>query len=671
MGGNNSRVQAANGQVTYEMKMQEQMMQEAMILANDTTCQAALNGGTSEKNPQELADQVNQFYLKYALDERFYDAELMRAISCILKVGLTTDNQLTAATYVRDFFTNSKQIGAPSVEGIAMMTGVKANPNMFVIKAPKNPKFDGLIHEYFIGVGGYVPNNQGGMQVIIGTNWLRRLCLNYAQILGGFRCGPPIVDSMTKEVKSMCSATDPNGYVSHIIYEKIDGDDMSKMAATITAPEFITTMIQLSYALEIGQTFNGFTHYDMHHQNVILRKVPGGEEALVPFVLTDSNTVYVKSAYIPTMIDYGRSHIQYPPPAAEVSGYPTLHFGFWSSLSQTSGLLYDHARPYYDIYKFLGFSLMSMAQASNPAFEQCWQLMQFFGMRTRDDVIYWINTQIKEYFNASQPFEKMGFCLAQRDQQGAFVCVAEKASTMYDFLEFIEVAFPAVWQERVFKNPIAGAKVLRCGVECNDFAGSIENLTSNVSANNLTSLKDFKDIVRFRNNFLARGNYFSENFPQSTYGSKVIADVERLDTEIVEGFDEVNNNYAQQILAKADAVVDAYNAIGYPLQYPAVASGNPEEIARFLYQVGGYLDRMQAFAQVYAEFKEYYEAGADITRISGNQPSAELEEYVSRHVTPVFEAYDNSKGEIRSILTSTPVPEAYVSYKQTQILRTQ
>jgi len=658
-----------------QMKMQ--MRREAAILIQDASCENELRAFTAEKNPEELADQIDQFFTKSKLETGFYDPEFMRAMSCILRVGLTVDRQLSASKYVKEFFTDKRQIGANSVEGVAMMSGMKANRSMFVIKAPKNPNNDNLVHEYFVAAGGAFTALTGEPKIIIGTNWLRKVCLNYAQILGAFRCSPPEIDPLGKVVRGWCNTDTPSSFVNYVVYEKVDGRDLKAHASTdMTAVHFVTTIIQLAYALEIAQVYNGFTHYDLHSENVILRQVNMAnpqEEALIPFVISEDLTVYIESPTIATIIDFGRCHIQTPAPAAEFAGEKTEHFGFFGL--EFMGLFSDRARPYYDIFKIIGFTLYDMAAAGNPAFEECWPIMGFFGLRSRDQVIQWAGASRTNgnLFSLETDAEKAGFCLTKA-LEGQYVCLPEKAATMFDFLEYVEAQFPHIWQAKVKGYPVAGQKVLQCGADCTSFAGAIQNMTTDKSigtpAANLAALGDLRNVMRYRNNLNVRGLYFQENFPASIYGSKLIKEVEKIDGEIIEAFPSIGPAIARQILDLGEKVKSDYAAIGYPVVYAQQPSSNPAVFTQELVSLRGYLDRMQTFAKSFVEFKEFYEAGEDMTRIAGNAVSTDLTNYLEGEINPLYQAYDNSKAEIRRILERTPVTQEYVEFRQDLIVRT-
>lgn len=652
-------------------KMRMQMRREAAIIVEDTTCSVDISTSTGETNMEELADQLDQFLIKRRLDGDFYDPEFMRALGCVLRVGLTVDKQLSASKLIQYFFTDQKQIGGISAEGVAMMVGQQSNKDMFVIKAPRNPMNDNLIHEYFIAAGGVVRDLNGNQRTIIGTNWLRKVCLNYSQIIGAFRCGPPDIDPLSKKLRKFCSTEERSSYVGYVIYEKVDGPDLHALATTISAEDFVTTMIQIALALEIGQIYNGFTHYDLHHENVIERDMK--EEVLIPFVLSEDITFYIQSRYIATFIDYGRCHIQSPSPAEEYQGADTIHFGFHSNFGTKYGLLPDKARPYYDIYKILGFTLYTMADENNPAFQQVWPIMGFFGLRSQDAVLQWLKRgrQADNLFSAVDDLEKIGFCLKK---VGEFeTCTPERAVTLFDFLEYVEKQFPSIWKTKVSGYPKQGMKVLQCGAECDTFEEALRDMTSdtdNIVVSQLKNLGDFRNFMRYRNNLNNRGIYFKETFPDSEYGPKLLAGVAKLDEAIKSSFEQMQKGILTQVLEKALVTKQSYQTIGYPIRYSEQPSQDLQTQFNELKNLEGYLDRMSQYGKDYAEFKEFWEAADDMAKIAGQPWTKEVQELLEKEVNPMFQAYDNSRGQIRRILELTPVNQQLEAFKQDLIVKT-
>jgi hypothetical protein len=672
MGGQQSA--PINGVNRENELMKLQIRREAAILVQDDSCSLAISKNTEEESPEILLDNLDQFLIKEKTDYNYYDFNFMYALSCAMRVGLVTDSQLNASKLVKEIFSDQKQIGGISVEGFALMVGEKGLKNMFIIKAPRDPANDNLVHEYFVAVGGVVSDLRGGQVNVIGTNWLRKVCLNYSQVVGAFRCGPPDIDPLSKQVRSWCDTTNKSRYVNYIIYEKIDGPDMEKLSKTMTVEVFVTLLIQVAYALEIGQIYNGFTHYDLHHQNLINRIVnPNnpGEEALIPFVISEELTVYISSAYIPTIIDYGRVHIQSPSPAAEKMGQPTEHFGFHASFGKQYGIYPDRARPYYDLYKLLGFTLYTMMDSKNPAFEDAWPIMGFFGLRSRDAVVQWLmKHRGSDLFSLADDIEKVGFCLTKQLDDET-VCLPEQAATMFDFLQYVEAQFPSIWQSKVFGYPIEGIKVLECGADCGTFAKELTELKvdMNVTDGKLTKLGDLRNVIRYRNNLLARGEYFSKTFPNSAYGPRLVKEVKGLDADLTSQFDQIDVSFGEQILGRGEEAKATYAKIGYPIQIPQ-PSQDPNQTYQGLLQLQGFLDRMSDFAKAYTEFKEFFDAGKDILQIVGIGESPELRNYNETEITPLYQSYDNSRGQIRSYLESIRVPRELEGVRRDLYVRT-
>jgi serine/threonine protein kinase len=652
-----------------EDMMRAQMLREATILVGDATCRVELEQDSHEKNMQILLDNINQFKVKEKLKYDYYDPTFMYLLGCVLKVGLTVDNRLSAGEYVKDFLTDQKQIGGISVEGVAMMVGEKGLKDMFVVKAPRDPRNDNLIHEYFVAAGGTLMSLNGSPMTVVGTNWLRKFCLNYAQILGAFRCGPPDLDPLSKRLRNWCNPQNSGYFVNYVIYEKIDGPDLRKLESTITPTEYVTSMIQLALALEIAQLYNGFTHYDLHDENVIMRETENNEEVLIPFVVADNLTYYVESSHILTIIDFGRAHIQSPSRAAELRGQPAEHFGFHSRLS-AYGIRANSPRPYYDLYKLLGFSLNNMRSVNPATYEQVWPLMGFFGLRTREAVDQWLNENIKLYYSLTDDIEKVGFCLT-KEVDHSVRCLPEHAATMYDFLQYVEAQFPAIWQAKVFNYPISGKKVLKCGAECGTAVTEVDELETPdaIERRKLSSLGDLRNFIRFRNNLDHRAAYFTEKFPQSQHGPKLRSEVQRLDEQIRQIYPNVIESYIGTVYDKATDVGEAYINIGYPIVY-AETFANLQEVINELQMLDGALNRMGDFAKAYAEYKEFFEAAEDMALITGNPLDEQLRIFNEAEVTPLYQSFDQSRGELREYIRELSTPKNYEEYKEMILAKT-
>lgn len=233
---------------------------------------------------------------------------------------------------IRDWLPKIKQIGAESVEGYALKSSPSDNSDLFVMKAPRNPKNDELIHEAVIG--------------FYAMNKLRHILPNYMYVYGYTRCSPPTLQN--KEVITWCSSSNPP--VSYLITENIrDAEAIGDFVINpkTTALDFIAVFLQVLNALNLAYKTYGYTHYDLHYGNIMVRTY--SKIMAIPYYGTsfkgDVMTLegFIATKNIPYIIDYGYSRIT-------VGGY-----GFGKMGLESFGINGDQAFPMYDVYKILGF----------------------------------------------------------------------------------------------------------------------------------------------------------------------------------------------------------------------------------------------------------------------------------------------------------------------------
>ncbi|CAH6419648.1 Protein kinase [uncultured virus] len=270
------------------------------------------------------------------------DANLQDQISCALDAIIY--NGKSAGEYspllrerIRHWFPNLVQIGDESVEGYALKTSFSSNSNLFIMKAPRNPKNDELVHEALVG--------------FYGLNKLRHILPNYMYVYGYTKCSPPALNN--KQALTWCSSSTPP--VSYLITENIrDAVTIGSFIRnyTITVKDTIAVFLQLFNALNLAYKYYGYTHYDLHYGNVMVRKYdrPVG----IPYFGV-SNTImgYIVTQYVPYIIDYGYSRIA-------IGGV-----GFGKIGLEDHGI--EGARPFpmFDVYKIITFTAERLY--TNPA----------------------------------------------------------------------------------------------------------------------------------------------------------------------------------------------------------------------------------------------------------------------------------------------------------------
>ncbi len=357
----------------YVAKSKQQTELERNYLQSYRVCQ-------SDAMPadwvQSRLGNIDMSKLNKSLSGEFYDSSVMDAMVCISSsVYLANSSSLSPNDRIRNWIRNLKQIGTESVSGYALSAdagygdSAKASAeNAFIVKAVRDSaNATELIHEVFCGFSA--------------LNRLRKMVPNFAYIFGYFETSAPVSGPITAaDPKGKKIATFANSYgmgndVAHAIYETIaPARDFGTAVATCDSKTYMQYYMATLLALHIADVECGFTHYDLHQENMLLRQctdaryvqaVKNGANPTfyVPYdlILADGTSVryYVSSpGEIPTIIDYGRSHV-------EVDG---RHYGMPGELSYlyTSQNVYiNRSNPIYDAFKLLGMSLSEAYEKGN------------------------------------------------------------------------------------------------------------------------------------------------------------------------------------------------------------------------------------------------------------------------------------------------------------------
>lgn len=385
-------------------------------------------------------EDLNSIVLKSKLENDFYSASLMQALSCYFDVtlkGHITDKLPSASPELIRELTHPHRIGAESVEGVALLTGIGDTKDLVVIKAPKDPKNDGLLHEYFVGM--------------TALNKLRQYNPSFMYTFTGFTCSAPVIKG--KEVVEWCEPQGPQ--VNYVVFEKIIGKGFEDILSNtnITLKQYLSYLLQGIYAHKRAVADYGFTHYDEHTGNWLIGEVPGVKREgitengpfYVPFIQNGNGvTKFVKSDGRTVIIDFGRVHIL----------YNGKHFGFHDKkLQEEDGLYSNKVRPLYDMFKIIGFSLddllnaKSKSDAAMKLFRELMPLYQFFRpVRDYPSYVASVKNERKSYF-------VMSVEISQK----------EKESSLDDLLKWIEEKYPDEFADLVFDDVEDDALILTCG----------------------------------------------------------------------------------------------------------------------------------------------------------------------------------------------------------------
>ena len=202
-------------------------------------------------------------------------------------------------------------------------------------------KRDMTIREYYIGVKA--------------MNKLRYIVPNFVYTFGCFMCanntpmglGMGLGMGLENLCEDLFGKKNP-----FIVYEKIPGViQEGKQLNTIrnlidnklNFNQWLVIFFQLLLALEVAQREVGFTHFDLHFDNVMIRKQDNFEFS-VPL---DMSTYTIKNPeFIPVIIDFGRS-------TCIIDGQTIGAYGF-EGFGVNSFVL-NHMVPGQDMYMFISF----------------------------------------------------------------------------------------------------------------------------------------------------------------------------------------------------------------------------------------------------------------------------------------------------------------------------
>jgi len=134
-------------------------------------------------------------------------------------------------------------------------------------------------------------------ELLIGTKYLNRL-----RILV-----PNFVYTYSEITISNKLSSDYNIQKKVLVLEKVDGEKLSDLlkAESLSFNEWLNIFCQILLALEVAQREFRFTHFDLHCQNIIVRKVNCNYN-----VILDDHVFCVSNNNLPVIIDFGTSCIK-------------------------------------------------------------------------------------------------------------------------------------------------------------------------------------------------------------------------------------------------------------------------------------------------------------------------------------------------------------------------
>ncbi|CAH6421302.1 Protein kinase [uncultured virus] len=332
----------------------------------------------------KLEAHVDMSKLAHDMGDQFMSYDFMRAVGCSVYStfhGISESSSNVAhLAYLKSKVRNMHKIGAPSAYGIVMTGDLNDEPDMFVTKTAKDNTAEAdLSHELFV--------------MLFALNNLRKIVPNFMFGFGGFRCPEAVIDHETGKVESYCNSA--VGQMPYILCESVSpSESFGKVAMTCSVSEFYSLLFQHLFSTHIASEMVGYTHYDCHPGNTLVRKVHVdglGDEFCIAYTDPKSKrTWYVAAKDVLTIIDFGMTAVRYEGVGI---GCGNEEFEVYGVTSQPW--------PLHDAYKLLGFlaSQLIKRPTNSPVLEEIRKIMRFFNNTETLETFILDQEKYKTYFS--------------------------------------------------------------------------------------------------------------------------------------------------------------------------------------------------------------------------------------------------------------------------------
>lgn len=314
----------SNSEAEYKVRKGELTRQTAFLSSVERKGIDYYNGRNLIDTKKHL-DVLDYSRLQHLLEGKFYSPYVMALFARILVAIYQKENlQNLNLENIRYWLEGVEQLSS-GVYGVTLEATLRGmlSPQVVI----KYPKQDNLTHEIFVG--------------LYGTNFLRQYIPNFSFVYGGFRCTGPVL--LGNRALDFCNKPlGENADFDYALYENVTPSlTFDAALPTLSPEEFLNIYFITVLALQVAYERIRFTHFDLHGQNVLLRQLE--EEVVIPYP-TKVGTFYIRTRYIPTLIDYGRASITHKDLVYSIPG-----MGLFLGLGDVNSF------PLYDAYRLITF----------------------------------------------------------------------------------------------------------------------------------------------------------------------------------------------------------------------------------------------------------------------------------------------------------------------------
>lgn len=280
---------------------------------------------------------ISKKYSKYISKNYFYGNPMMSLVEIIHYLTTIKKNRKILFARIMKWFSVPEKLHVDSTQSIIYLTELKQSRDKIIdiiLKIDRKSTEKNSYREYFI--------------TLTQLNILRYYLPNFMMTYGQFKCIKPSISTEKIYFKKMCK---PKGnYVNYTLYERIIGISLETylMSSELKYENFLNCFVQLLFALEKAQEECGFTHFDLHYDNIILKK-----SDLYEYDVYCNGVKYTVEIddYIPVIIDYGHACVK------KYNGNTYRYIGYGDFPEH--GMM-NFIVPGYDMYKIMYFCIYKL-----------------------------------------------------------------------------------------------------------------------------------------------------------------------------------------------------------------------------------------------------------------------------------------------------------------------
>jgi hypothetical protein len=373
---------------------------------------------------------ISRKYSKYISTNYFYGNPMMSLVEIINYITTIKKTRKILFNSIVKWFSVPEKLHVDSTQSIIYLMELKHSRDKIIdiiLKIDRKSTEKNSYREYFI--------------TLTQLNKLRYYLPNFMMTYGQFKCIKPSVSTEKIYFKKMCK---PKGnYVNYTLYERIVGISLETYLTSykLKYENFINCFVQLLFALEKAQEECGFTHFDLHYDNIILKESDISEYDV--YCNGVKYTVEVDD-YIPVIIDYGHACVK------KYNGNTYRYIGYGDFPEH--GMM-NFIVPGYDMYKIMYFCIYKLDQEIQNNSETSSESKKIFSMFKKIFAYFYGKSDPYSLFeNNELNNDNLERCMNEYGKMATFSTIGNK--TPMELIQFLVNSKVINIQNNFQRNPV-------------------------------------------------------------------------------------------------------------------------------------------------------------------------------------------------------------------------